>query len=267
MRAEKICGIYQIRNIINNKKIIGLSKNIYKRWEHHKYHLKRNIHDNPYLQSAWNKYGENNFTFEIILLCTINELGSEEMRLIIENKSNDANYGYNLSSGGEFPKMSEETKRKISEASKGENNVHYGKHHSAEHKRKISDALKGKQKGKIISNTTREKISESLKGRQLSEETKRKIGMASKVMHLSKGHKIKIGESLKNMEPNENHKRKIRLPLSEDCKRKISNSLKGHQLSEDCKRKISNSLKGKQLSEDHKRKIREGLKERFKNNF
>ena len=41
---------------------------------------------------------------------------------------------------------SEETKRKLSEAKKGENNPLYGKHHSEEHKRKLSLVCKEKKK-------------------------------------------------------------------------------------------------------------------------
>ena len=56
-------GIYCIRNSINNKCYVGQSKNVKKRFIHHKSMLRKNEHNNPYLQNSWNKYGENNFTF------------------------------------------------------------------------------------------------------------------------------------------------------------------------------------------------------------
>ena len=66
-------------------------------------------------------------------------------------------------------KCSEETKKKIGAALKGENNGMYGKKHSEETKNKIAETLKGK-------NTW-------AKGKHHSEETKKKIGEASKGKH------------------------------------------------------------------------------------
>ena len=58
---EKICGIYKITNKINGKCYIGQSNDIIKRWktEYKWYHI------NSHLQSAFNKYGLENFDFEI----------------------------------------------------------------------------------------------------------------------------------------------------------------------------------------------------------
>jgi len=63
-------GIYKIENIINKKCYYGSSKNIEKRWSCHKNDLNKNKHDNSYLQRAWNKYGKENFIFEIVELCS-----------------------------------------------------------------------------------------------------------------------------------------------------------------------------------------------------
>ena len=91
--------------------------------------------------------------------------------------------------------MSDETRRKMSEASKGENHPNYGKTLSEETKRKLSEshknpseesrkkmseASKGRNKGKILSEEHKIKISESNKGKTLSEETKIKISEAKK---------------------------------------------------------------------------------------
>ena len=42
----KICGIYMIRNKINNKMYIGQAVDIYDRWEEHIRDLRRNKHFN-----------------------------------------------------------------------------------------------------------------------------------------------------------------------------------------------------------------------------
>ena len=98
-------------------------------------------------------------------------------------------------------KLSEETKKKMSEAKSGENHPRYGKKHSEESKKKMSEALKGKK----FSEEHRKKLSESLKGRHHSEETKKKM---------SEAHKGAIN-------PNKGKHR------SEETKRKISEAHKG----------------------------------------
>ena len=63
------CGVYQIRNIINNQIYIGSSKNIQKRWKQHIKALCENKHDNIFLQNDWNNYGEDYFEFTILEFC------------------------------------------------------------------------------------------------------------------------------------------------------------------------------------------------------
>ena len=67
--ANKICGVYKIKNIINNKIYVGSSKDIKNRWYQHKNLLDNGIHGNRHLQNAWDKYGDENFKFEIIEEC------------------------------------------------------------------------------------------------------------------------------------------------------------------------------------------------------
>jgi len=59
-------GIYQIRNIINNKVYIGSTSKFKSRKASHFGHLRFGDHSNKYLQNAWNKYGEEKFVFEIL---------------------------------------------------------------------------------------------------------------------------------------------------------------------------------------------------------
>jgi group I intron endonuclease len=65
-------GVYQIRNLVNDKRYIGSSSNkrgIRQRWIIHRHHLEHNRHHSPHLQRAWNKYGADLFVFEILLYC------------------------------------------------------------------------------------------------------------------------------------------------------------------------------------------------------
>jgi len=56
-------GIYKIT--CNDKLYIGSSNNIRKRWRRHINDLNGNKHINIHLQRAFDKYGINNFKFEI----------------------------------------------------------------------------------------------------------------------------------------------------------------------------------------------------------
>lgn len=71
-------GVYTIINIINTKFYIGSSTNIEKRWRQHIYELNSRRHDNEYLQRAWNKYGQENFKFEVIEYCKKSRLLDRE---------------------------------------------------------------------------------------------------------------------------------------------------------------------------------------------
>ena len=75
---EKVIGIYKIQNIINGKMYIGLSSNIYKRWNIHKCILRKNMCKNQHLQYAWNKHGEESFVFSIIEQCEKQFLSEKE---------------------------------------------------------------------------------------------------------------------------------------------------------------------------------------------
>ena len=95
--------------------------------------------------------------------------------------------------------MSEESRRKFSEARKGENNPNFGKRHSEESRRKRSEA----QKGKRHSEESRRKMSEAKKGTTThlgchhSEETRRKISEARKGKRHSEETRQKISDTLK----------------------------------------------------------------------
>jgi group I intron endonuclease len=74
--------IYCIRNRINGKRYIGSSTEFEKRKKNHIAALRHNYHPNPYLQSAWNKYGEVSFEFLVLDECSNDELMNREQILL-----------------------------------------------------------------------------------------------------------------------------------------------------------------------------------------
>ena len=156
--------IYLRTNKINDKKYVGQATNLKERQR--KWNCLSKKYAGPAINAARAKYGIEAFDFEILKECNDDELDYWEMYYIKELNTK-APYGYNLTDGGGGMSgytLSEETRKKMSEKRKGENNSFYGKHHSEETKRKISEANKGKQswsKGKHCSEETKRKMSES----------------------------------------------------------------------------------------------------------
>lgn len=131
-------GIYTITNIITGKLYVGLSKNIQHRWAVHVSHLNKNKHSCKYLQKAWNKYGKDNFLFEILEECEEQFLCSQENYWCNMLDVHNSIRGYNdkPTSPDCKCKQTEETKSKISETRKnykGVNHPMYGKKLTQEH--------------------------------------------------------------------------------------------------------------------------------------
>lgn len=96
--------IYKITNIINNKFYIGSATWYSKRKDKHLWTLKKSIHANRYLQNAWNKYGEENFIFEIIEQCNESNLIEREQYWLDFYNCYNRNVGYNIQPNASSPK-------------------------------------------------------------------------------------------------------------------------------------------------------------------
>lgn len=117
-----------------NKRYIGItSQRPERRWRKNGEGYK----DHTYFWRAIQKYGWDNF--DHIIICeglTKEEAEQKEIELIAYYNSNNEDYGYNLSSGGESGskgyRYTDEQRKRMSENRKGEKNGMYGKHHTKE---------------------------------------------------------------------------------------------------------------------------------------
>lgn len=80
--ANEKSGIYKIININSNNIYVGSTNNFRHRFSSHKCLLRKNKHPNKHLQSAWSKYGEESFQFEVIEGCEQNKLIEREQHYI-----------------------------------------------------------------------------------------------------------------------------------------------------------------------------------------
>ena len=113
----KKCGIYLITNNINGKKYIGQSRNLIKRWNHHKDEARHN-RSTLLIHNAMREYGIDNFSFDILLECPIDMLDVWESDMIRLYDTFVPN-GYNIRDGKKG--ITEEKRLKSSERMK-ENN-------------------------------------------------------------------------------------------------------------------------------------------------
>ena len=176
---ETKSGIYKITNTINDRFYIGSSVNIHKRLNEHKRMLRKNIHDNDFLQKSWNKHGEDHFKFEIIELIIDKStlIIREQFYLDLINPFNE-NTTYNICkiAGNMLGfKHSEETKKLLSDLHKG-NKYSLGFKHSDITKDKMSKSKTGK---KHNLETINKMISSSI-GRTQNDETKEKLSIINK---------------------------------------------------------------------------------------
>lgn len=181
--------IYKITNKINGKFYIGK-------------HKTDDLNDGYMgsgilIKKAIKKYGVENFTKEILF----DVYGPDLMDFLEEAIVDEAFIArpdtYNMAPGGQGgavcgKHLSEEHRKKVSEANKG-------KRRSEEAKRKVSEAMKGKKNrlGTRQSDEWKRNMSEAQIGRRHSEETKRKMSEAHKGRHFSEEHRRKLSEAHK----------------------------------------------------------------------
>ena len=218
-------GIYKIQSKkFKDRCYIGSASDTKRRWVVHLCNLRKNKHHSPKLQRHYNKYGEGDLEFIVIVGCDKNDLLKHEQYFIDSFKPY---FNICMQAGSkQGTKMPREVVLRLSQAKKGT---------------KLTEEHK-------------QKCSESLKGHKTSEETKRKIGIANSIA--LKGKKQSPETIAKRFKWREGWvmSEEQKLKMSKAKKGKPSRN-KGKPMSEQQKIKISNSHKGVKLSENHKQAL------------
>lgn len=163
-------GVYKITNIVNEKVYIGSSINLAQRKQRHFNELRQGIHCNKHLQLSFSKYGEDNFLFEILEYCLVEECIAREQHYlnIYSPSSIDGLYNICLVAGSILGvKLSEETKKKISLSNKG-------KSKSESHRISLSKAKIGRKNPHSAETIENMKLA-AQKRPPVTEETRQKL--------------------------------------------------------------------------------------------
>lgn len=194
----KLLGIYQIQSKIKSERIyIGSAVNISQRWWKHLSDLKLNKHCNLKLQRHYNKYGESDLQFSILLGCNKEDLIRVEQFFIDVydpwfNECKLAGSCLGIKRSKEtLKKMSLSQKERIvtEETKKKTSKTLTGRSLSVEHVKNISKSLIGNKHsvGRKHSAETRKKMSISQQKRPIcSKETKLKRSKSLKGWNLRK---------------------------------------------------------------------------------
>ncbi len=225
-------GVYQIVNKLNGHKYIGSSINIWRRWGEHLIALRNRKHINGYLQNAWNKHGEDNFEFSVLIFCD-----SENMLLYEQSCLDGLKPEYNIATNAFAPargaKRSDETKAKLRES-------HLGNKPSDETRAKMSNAQIGNKKGL---------------GYKHTDEAKAKMSKASLGNKHNLGYKhteeakLNMGKSKLGSKRSEETKKKMREAQlgNKNCLGKKNNL--GNKASDESKAKMRESQRIRRLRE------------------
>lgn len=133
-------SIYQIRHIESGKVYVGSAVNPRRRYRSHTQKLKRGTHHSRHLQSAWDKYGESAFVFEIIEpVLFVEDLLTREQYWIDKKCAADSEHGYNVTPTAGSLLGTKQTEEQRARRSAQFTDPEFSAKYSAAQKRRYSD--------------------------------------------------------------------------------------------------------------------------------
>lgn len=235
----KDSGIYLIVCSVSLHRYIGSAVNLNKRCAHHIAMLRANKHCNDHLQRAFNCYGEEAFSFEVL------ELVPDKQDLIVyeQHHIDTSRPEYNLCpiAGNSLGYRHRDEDKKIMSAKA---KARERSPHSSETKEKMSRSNRGQKRPPEVGL----KITKALKGKSFRPETRARMSIAHTGRKHSPETRAKIAEGNRRRVVTDAEKERLRTmnigrKLTEEHKAKISAGGKGH--------------KAPPISDEHKERLRE----------
>lgn len=248
MKLSKESGIYSITNTANGKRYIGSAANFAIRYRLHLSGLRRGNHHSSKLQNSWNMYGEENFSFEILIKCEKRNLLTYE-QLALDFFLPFGSDGYNslrIAGSSLGRKASPEARAKMALAN-------IGRKASAEVRKKMSESAK------LVPAESRRRGAESRTGLKRSSEAIAKTAEAKRGTKHTPESIAKMSASHKNMSD------ETRRKMSEAAKRmspetKAKIGLAARNISDETRLKMS--IAKKNMSAEQRKKIGEANRRR-----
>ena len=140
-------GIYKIVNLVNGRAYIGQTKEKFqRRYWLHRWKLRKGEHDNKHLQRAWDKYGEENFIFEVIEILPVEQIDDRE-KYWIDWQRKQKEGCYSIQDGGQPENLND--------------------YISPEIRKRQGELNRNRMLGSKLSDETRLKMSETRKGKRV----------------------------------------------------------------------------------------------------
>lgn len=251
-------GIYEIVNAVTGKRYVGSTFHLGRRFLQHRGLLRRNLHDNAYLQSAWNKYGEQAFSYRVLAILERGDAVATEQRLLDRLRADGVDL-YNLA-----PFANSGMRGRVhSDASKAAI--------SARSRQMWSDPEKRKQQSERVKKRYedpewRERTSKGSKALWIRQSEKMRTSISAAVRKTETRAKLSAANKRRFSEPGakERHAEAVKRALSIDVTReKMSASNRQRYQYPAARKKMSIVLTGRKYSEVSKMAISEAKKKHW----
>jgi group I intron endonuclease len=237
MIVPGVAGVYRIRNLVNGKVYIGsTASDLAYRWREHRKRLRGGQHGNRHLQSAWNKYGEHNFIFEVIENCLRDDCVSREQSHMDACRA-VGGVLYNLAPNA-------------------------GTCRGVKHTEEVRQANRERNRNRQLSDEALQSIrlaAFNQRGCKRSPQARARMKLAQNRPEVIAKVKSGLASSEKNKQRHLNHRG---FRHTDEAKLKMSLSKKGVPKSEEFKRKLSAKRMGHSVSQETRDKISATLKAR-----
>jgi group I intron endonuclease len=210
-------GVYAIIHRDSGRWYVGQSQDPRKRWNGHRCHLRRGTHHCAPLQYAWAKYGEDAFSFEVLILAPVWVLDALEQAYLDDPDTSHFNVARDAVSPMRGRKLSEDQREARKRRRHSPETIAKMR---ASHARALEDPEYRAKLGRPRTPEEIEKAASAHRGRKHKPESIAKMRAAKTGQKHTPESRSKLSAALKGKNTG---------PKSEEHKAKIAASLKGRE--------------------------------------